>query len=305
MAIANVARRESLHPAPVFRALVTNLVDYAGLFPPAGLTMPEAVRNYDVYLKGEMNWMLGRFIVPASRLRELELATSEIEPDRKWRLSCIVGDDPRAGLREVESFNDRNSGVRASVDTIEVHLPDVELCQDLLPHVSKNLTTYVEVPLNTPTDLLRSLGKSGARAKIRTGGLIPSAIPSTRAIAGFLANCAAADTEFKATAGLHHPLRSLKPLTYKPDAPRTKMHGFLNLFLAAAFARHGASAADVTGVMDCEEAQCFSFEENEARWNDLAMTTNAIHKTRQQFAMSFGSCSFEEPVEDLRHLHLL
>ena len=52
-------------------ALLDALIDYAGLFPPAGLGMREAVRNYATNREGPYSWALARFICPASRLREL------------------------------------------------------------------------------------------------------------------------------------------------------------------------------------------------------------------------------------------
>jgi hypothetical protein len=304
MAIANVAQHESLHPPGALRAFARNLVDYAGLFPPAGLTMPDAVRNYYAYLEGTMAWMLGRFVVPASRLKEFESAFSEVQPSNQWRLSCLLDDDPRSDLSEIDSFINRN-GAHACIDTIEIHFQSIEAAQDLLFFATKKFTTYVEILLNAPIELLRSLEKNGMRAKIRTGGIIPSAIPSSESIADFLANCATANTKFKATAGLHHPLRSLKPLTYEPDAPRARMHGFLNLFLAAAFARQGMSATRLVRLIDSEQAQDFTFGDAGVRWSDIELTNSAIDEARRGFAMSFGSCSFEEPIDDLRHLHLL
>ena len=56
--------------APV-RAAFESLIDYAGLFPPAALPMAGAVAEYAEALRGEHAWMLGRFIVPASRIAEL------------------------------------------------------------------------------------------------------------------------------------------------------------------------------------------------------------------------------------------
>src|SRR6202171_3587103 len=54
--------------------LLHDLIDYAGLFPPASLAMAPSVANYDAYLRSEWSWILGRFIVPAPRLSEFEEA---------------------------------------------------------------------------------------------------------------------------------------------------------------------------------------------------------------------------------------
>src|ERR1700675_2709132 len=85
------------------RALLTGLIDYAGLFPPAALSMEEAVDNYDKYLRGSYSWMLGRFIVPVYRLSEFEKALAQLpspeKGDRYWELSAIAGKDTAADVK--------------------------------------------------------------------------------------------------------------------------------------------------------------------------------------------------------------
>ncbi len=56
------------------RALLDAAVDYAGLFPPAALPMAVAIRNYERYQESELAWILGRFVVPAAKLRVPEAA---------------------------------------------------------------------------------------------------------------------------------------------------------------------------------------------------------------------------------------
>ena len=52
------------------RALLSEVVDYAGLFPPAALPLPAVIKNYEEYVPSENNWMLARLILPADRLSE-------------------------------------------------------------------------------------------------------------------------------------------------------------------------------------------------------------------------------------------
>ena len=76
---------------PALRSLLTGLIDYAGLFPPAGLGMEAAVRNYDSYVRDEHAWMLGRFIVPAARLAEYEDTVCNSGVDASgWSLSVLA-----------------------------------------------------------------------------------------------------------------------------------------------------------------------------------------------------------------------
>jgi hypothetical protein len=302
---AGVTRENRAGPARTLRTLLAGLIDYAGLFPPASLSMVEAVRRFEDYQKGEMAWMLGHFVVPASRLKELTSERMHQDGSRQWRLSCIVGDDLQEDLQEIERFGDVSPAANAAIESIEAKGVVPERLDERLAALCSEFTVYVEVPMEVPTETLLSLRKKGARAKVRTGGLIPSAIPPTKSVAEFLDRCARADTQFKATAGLHHPLRSWRPLTYQPDSASAVMHGFLNLFLAAAFARQGSSVQEIQTVLDSEEAESFNFGEDEVKWRSRALTNAEIEKAREGFSISFGSCSFEEPIQDLRQLSLL
>jgi hypothetical protein len=94
----------------------------------------------------------------------------------------------------------------------------------------------------------------------------------------------------------------MQPLTYEADAPRAVMHGFLNVFLAAAFAWHGER--DIEPILAETDASAFSFEDR-ARWRDRSLTAAEIRDARREFAHAFGSCSFEEPIQDLIGFGLL
>ena len=227
--------------------LLTGLIDYAGLFPPASLSMEEAVRSYDSYRRGPYAWMLNRFIVPAARAHEVPV---------DFPLS-VLGDAPY----EV-------------IETKEIVEPN-------------GRTVYVEgVPVS-------ELAKRGLRAKIRTGGVTPDAFPSIDTIARFIRDCRDHHVIFKATAGLHHPLRCVKPLTYEANAPAGTMHGFLNVFIAAAIPDR---AEEVLMSND------FSIEGDAIRWRDVRLTHDDVVTMRRTGATSFGSCSFEEPIADLKEM---
>ena len=140
---------------------------------------------------------------------------------------------------------------------------------------------------------------------MRTGGLTPDAIPSAAELAGFLLRCGGARIPFKATAGLHHPIRSVRALTYDLESPRAPMHGFLNVFAAAAFAWNGMDRGHVEELLEERDAAALEFTDEALIWNDHLVTTEQIEEARREFAHSFGSCSFEEPVTELRDLGLL
>ena len=117
--------------------------------------------------------------------------------------------------------------------------------------------------------------------------------------------CAASNVAFKATAGLHHPVRSGHRLTYQADSPSAIMHGFLNVFLAAAFLRAGMDAPLAIELLNEQSAAAFHFDSEGVLWREHRLGPADISTARRDFAISFGSCSFTEPVEDLRTLGLL
>jgi len=151
-------------------------------------------------------------------------------------------------------------------------------------------------------------GKGGVLAAggtAGTGGVSADLFPSCESVADFILDCVRKEVAFKATAGLHHPLRSIKPLTYAADAPAGVMHGFLNVFVAAILAEIGIGRQRLLEVLRCEDAREFQFTGAGLSWRDLAASTEEIAEARELFAISFGSCWFEEPVSDLKQLGLL
>jgi hypothetical protein len=155
--------------------------------------------------------------------------------------------------------------------------------------------TYCEVAI----DELDAVKAAGSFAKLRTGGITPAAIPSIEIVGAYLKACAELRLPFKATAGLHHAIRAEHALTYEPNAPVATMHGFLNVFLAAAFLWHGES--DIAAILAETEPAAFHFDQS-AHWRGESLSANQIAEARLQFAHSFGSCSFEEPIADLEQL---
>jgi hypothetical protein len=110
---------------------------------------------------------------------------------------------------------------------------------------------------------------------------------------------------FKATAGLHHPLRSIHRLTYKDDSPSGTMHGFLNVFLAAASVEKGIDAETCAKLLEEQSSEAFRFDTDGIEWRGHRLTRDEIVSTRKMFGISFGSCSFSEPIYDLKALHLI
>jgi hypothetical protein len=291
------------------RALLEDLVDYAGLFPPAALGMERAVEAYAAHRRSPESWMLGRFVVPAGRLDELSHAAAPHLPEGNgepaWRIAALVGEGIGDEVARIQAFNSRHAG-KAAIDAAELKAGTVEEIERSLSLLPEGLVAYVEVPLAGDVQpLLRAIAARGARAKIRTGGLTADAFPRPGALARFLVACREAGCAFKATAGLHHPIRATHPFTYAADSPRGLMHGFLNLLAAAALARGGASPEELEAILREERPAAFVFDEDGFAWRSRRIPAATLAETRSVFALGFGSCSFSEPVGDLRLLGYL
>jgi hypothetical protein len=268
------------------RDALTALIDYAGLFPPARLPMAQAVPEYLAARAGAYAWMLGRFIVPCSRTAELIEAVPGAE---QCAISLIldggIADVPRAAEL-------RSSERRLAIEALEILLEPSqvpEYAAQLRAHGLSNVPSYVEFRRDgawtqTLAAGLPALGRYALSAKVRCGGVVIEAFPTPSELASFIEAAAREQVPFKATAGLHHPVRHLHERT------GFTMHGFLNLLAAAALAQRGASFAEIERTIASENAAQFAGE---------------ITAAARELFTGYGSCSFEEPVEDLRAMGVL
>lgn len=306
--------------------LVSHAVDYAGLFPPANLSMAQTVANYAAYINSPDKNMLGRIVVPASRLDEFSHSVAALQPssttsdDSVWKISALVPNvDPsnhsvefQRAISQIIAFNQRFQDRRGStpaflVDSIEIKTnsaDQIELTLDLVP---REMSSYLEIDCQTaPIPLLECLAQSGQPntfAKIRTGGIVADQIPSLQQVAGFIAACARLQVPFKATAGLHHPLRNEYRLTYEEHAPCGLMHGFINVFVATVLAfEHRIQVPTIAEILADREMGNFQFKPEQLVWRDFIITAEQIRAIRKQSIQSFGSCSFEEPTRELSGL---
>jgi len=287
--------------------LLAESIDYAGLFPPAGLPMATTVANYARYRAGPDAWALGRLVVPVARLAELERAAEAVAPevpDNPWRVSALVGPSAAEDLETLGEFNRRhvaNGAAALTADVVEAKADSVATVDQLLDAVPSGAQAYVEIPLSKdPAPLVAAIARRGARAKARTGGVTADAFPASSDLLRFLRVCAEAEVPFKVTAGLHHPLRAEYPLTYSPDSPRGTMFGFLNVFLTTAFLRNGLGDEDALRLLEERSATAFRFGPDAIEWRDHRLDRDAVEGARATGIVAFGSCSFEEPVGEAR-----
>jgi hypothetical protein len=299
---------------PVLRQFLTGFIDYAGLFPPAHLGMDEAVRCYAEYRAGPDCEFLGRFVVPASRLEEFRDAAAKYlergDGSVPWCLSVLVDGDAafaRKAMLEFTASHMSNSPVgHALCDAVEVRaLDDIQIAT-LTRSFSSPIRIFFEVaPDDRMERNLELVARNGGVAKIRTGGTTPDAFPSAESVIRFIAACHRLGIPFKATAGLHHAIRGTYALTYEPDSATNKMFGFINLFLASAFIRKGMNESDAQRVLAETNATEFHFRESGVTWRGNDLNRDDLRMSRSQLFLSFGSCSFEEPVDEAYRLGLI
>ncbi len=299
-------------PDTLLRPLLAGSIDYAGLFPPAGLDMPSAVRQYAEYRAGPDAWALGRFVVPVARLAELEREAEPLaprDPASPWRLTTLLGAEAAVDLKALGEFNRHHAAPDAaalSADVVEAKAGSVEAVNRLLAAMPRWVQAYVEIPLDRdPAPLVAVIARHGARAKARTGGVTAEAFPTAEQILRFLRACTAAGVPFKATAGLHHPLRAEYRLTYAADSARGTMFGFLNVFLTAALLRRGLADGDALRLLEERSAEAFRFSADAIEWRGHRLDRAAVEEARTAGIVAFGSCSFVEPVGELRALGIL
>jgi hypothetical protein len=279
-------------------ALLAGLFDYAGLYPPASTGLRAAVHNYLEYRGSKHASALGRFIINYGQLDELRsIAGSSLG---KFKLSVIVPEDIdwTSFARQIEDG--------LPVESVEIKCSRPSAIEEMGRQISRDVVTYFEVPVNADPELaLNAVRASGARAKIRMGGVLSEAFPSVADVASTLKILADLKLPFKATAGLHHPVRSRHPLTYEPQSPTSVMHGFLNLCCAAALLYFGGDIEDTQRVLGEEDSTAWQVNGDAIRWRDRSWSTEQLATLRREFFISIGSCSFEEPIRDLESMRWL
>jgi hypothetical protein len=273
--------------------LLAGLIDYAGLYPPASLDMRTAVANYLRYREGKHRAALGRFIVSADRIGELRSAAGDAFAG--MRLSAIIPTDVDAEV--VEELLD---GCKDPAFECKVGEPaEVER---ISAQIAGRTRCYFEIPMGIDEHWVSAIKASGARVKLRMGGVVTEAFPQTGAVAVMLQVLAERRIAFKATAGLHHPIRSRHPFTYDSNSATGIMHGFLNLAFAATLLQSGGASDEALQMLEVEDLRAWRVWQDAIACRGVNWSTDQIRAMREQFFISFGSCSFEEPIRDLEVL---
>lgn len=272
---------------------LTGLFDYAGLYPPASLSMRSAVNNYLDYSRSKHAWALGRFIVNFDRLEELRELAGDSFP--QLRLSVIAADSDLTEMTgKVREF---------PFEAIEMKCGEGSEVGRIAALAPSGVSVFFEIGRGEAgLQALKAIAESGNRAKIRMGGVVPDALPPVSEVVQTLKALADLRLPFKATAGLHHPVRSRRNLTYKEQSPHGIMHGFMNLMCGTCLLHFGGSSNDAERLIAEQDASAWRVSAESIHWRDRSWTVEQLREMRSRFLISIGSCSFEEPIHDLESL---
>ena len=303
-------------PADSLRALLAHSIDYAGMFPPCSLGLEPALKNQAEYVRSPDTWMLGAFVLSTEQFDAARQLLSQFDAQHPLRVAAL-GPKTASTHSFLEALDDADAAIRSlsrhnvdlvSISHLEMYLPhdvDVASLQEARS-ILGDLAVFWEAPPDRAEETIALLAEFNSDAdsatfgyKLRTGGVTVDAFPTSMQIAKALVTPATHQLPIKFTAGLHHPLRQ-----YREEA-QTKMHGFLNVLGAAVLAAEHRWDRNQTAMMlEDENVDSFSFTDEFFAWREWRIDAKRL-QYRRRFVVSFGSCSFDEPREDLRALNLL
>ena len=301
--------------AASLRALLEHSIDYAGMFPPCSLELEPALTNHARYVRLHDRWMLNAFVLPVGQFDAAKQFLPQFDPMRPLCISAL-GPKTENATAFREALVETDAAIRSlsahnvdlvSISQLEMFLPD-DVDSSLLKEARSiigSLPAFWEAPAERAERTIALLAEHNSNAdhptfgyKMRTGGVTADAFPASAQIAPALVAPATHQVPIKFTAGLHHPLRQYR------EEVQTKMHGFLNVLGAAVLAaEHRWDAAQTTAMLEDEGVSSFKFDDEFFAWRDWKIDIQRL-RDRRRFVTTFGSCSFDEPREDLRVLKL-
>jgi hypothetical protein len=273
---------------------LTGIFDYAGIFPPADHELQTAIHNYQTYLRGPRAWMLGSLVIDARALRALRNQFREKLIHMHLSITATSRD-----MDDLQQYLDMGLPI-AMIEIKAEDQDEILRWQEILP---AKIAMYVEAPMPSHDfSMLNAIRKAGMRAKLRMGGVVANAFPAPASVALMLKALAERSLPFKATAGLHHPLRSRYPFTYQKDSETGMMHGFINLLCASALVWFGGEVEDAAQLLEAQDPHAWHITPHAIQWRSYSWNADQLQEVRSHFLMSIGSCSFSEPLNDLERL---
>ncbi|MEY2496317.1 MAG: hypothetical protein QOJ45_2809 [Verrucomicrobiota bacterium] len=285
------------------------------MFPPCSLELEPALTNHARYVRLDDSWMLNAFVLLVGQFDSAKQFLPLFDPMRPLRISALGPKTENAPAFR-KALAETEAGIRSlaahnvdlvSISQLEMFLPaDVDSSAlNEAQSIVGSLPAFWEAPAERAERTIALLAEHNSNAdhptfgyKMRTGGVTADAFPKSAQIAAALVAPATHQVPIKFTAGLHHPLRQYR------EEVQTKMHGFLNVLGAAVLAaEHRWDKAQTAAMLDDEDASALKFDDEFFAWRDWKIDLQRL-RDRRRFVTTFGSCSFDEPREDLRALKL-
>jgi hypothetical protein len=306
------------------KIFLDGIIDYAGIFPPAKLPLKDAYENFLMYQKDDRGILVSNFICSLDQLDELGklIKASSDEFILPLSIVCQYNENYNSDLNIIGDFLNENQG-KVSINNLEIKVPgefynNEKNFSGLLSNISDkkneviNDKTFLFYEGNINGDYennfkfligvieIHNEKYKDSGFKLRTGGVEAALFPTSEQVVYAMRKCLDRGVSFKATAGLHHPFRHYN------DSVKTKMHGFINLFGAGIITyRHNITDKEMIEMLEEEDHDKFNFTDDDFIYRGWEISNDEIALARKEFMISFGSCSVDEPVDDLKKLGLI
>lgn len=326
----------------VITPLLSGIIDYAGLFPPAKLSLKQAIDEYLYYRHSDYDWMVSQFIISTQHLDQLaKLADEGYQLPDPFHLSITAPPSATVDdyfkqldeiLHQVENIH-RKLSVTLQTDMLEIKLPDEVLSQpsdDAIMNVLERTCTSMDLQKKYPNrvffeipgfDFNSSNAQRVIEALAKYNNQLRQENPEYYRYCGFKIRCGGMESHhfpsatYLADAILQANKKGVTlkftaglhhPVRIFHPSVQTKMFGFLNIFGAGIFSRlYGLTKDEIMAILEEENPKNFNFTKDYFSWNAYKATPSQIKQLRHDAFISFGSCSVAEPVEDLQELGII
>lgn len=283
------------------------LIDYAGIFPPAALASIDAAAEYSKLVESKNSWIVGNIAWSADRLGDF---ASFAFPQLDWSFAVIgrpstdaesFATARRTDQLEMDHF--LSHFPESEVATYEFRVPSLDLVERSVKQfksLAKSTDFYLELPWDI--DIAEAVaiiaGAEIFQVKFRTGGLKKEMYPSSEQLAHAMKQSIDLEVPFKLTAGLH------EPIAHVDSTNGANAHGFLNVLSAAALAYHeDATLSTMVEILSISDESRWKYSSKGIQFDQTFLSVELLEEVRGMFT-SFGSCSIAEPLAGLSRLQL-